>query len=69
MTYFVGLGEMVLGERDLSADVLEGRLLQRKKICHMFSHSTAGPPLGLISGCYPLDASTSHIRREPGSES
>lgn len=52
---FVGFGEMVLAYPELAADVLEGRPLQREKICRTFSHYATGPRLGLISGCYPLD--------------
>jgi NADPH2 dehydrogenase len=56
MTDFVGLGRMVLSYPDLPADVLAGRPLQRKQICRTFSDCTTGPRLGLVSGCYPLDA-------------
>jgi len=56
MTDFVGLGRMVLAYPDLPADVLEGRPLQRKRICRTFSDCTTGPRLGLVSGCYPLDS-------------
>ena len=56
MADFVGIGRMVLAYPDLPADVLAGRPLQRKKICRTFSDCTTGPRLGLVSGCYPLDA-------------
>ncbi|MCC9603694.1 NADH:flavin oxidoreductase [Stieleria sp. JC731] len=51
----VGLGRMVLSYPDLPADVLEGNVQQRKKICRTFSDCTTAPRKGLISGCYPLD--------------
>jgi len=56
LTDFVGLGRMVLSYPQLPADVLAGRPLQRKSICRTFSDCTTGPRLGLVSGCYPLDA-------------
>jgi 2,4-dienoyl-CoA reductase-like NADH-dependent reductase (Old Yellow Enzyme family) len=52
---FVGLGRMVLSYPDLPADVLEGRELQRKRICRTFSDCTTAPRNALPSGCYPLD--------------
>ncbi|MEE2936625.1 MAG: NADH:flavin oxidoreductase [Planctomycetota bacterium] len=51
----VGLGRMVLSYPDLPADVLEGKLIMRKKICRTFSDCTTAPRNGLVSGCYPLD--------------
>ena len=51
----VGLGRMVLSYPDLPADQLEGRALQRKRVCRTFSDCTTGPRAGLVSGCYPLD--------------
>jgi NADPH2 dehydrogenase len=56
LTDFVGLGRMALAYPDLPADVLSGRPLRRKSICRTFSDCTTGPRLGLVSGCYPLDA-------------
>jgi 2,4-dienoyl-CoA reductase-like NADH-dependent reductase (Old Yellow Enzyme family) len=53
---FVGLGRMVLSYPQMPADVLAGRALQRKLVCRTFSDCTTGPRLGLVSGCYPLDA-------------
>jgi 2,4-dienoyl-CoA reductase-like NADH-dependent reductase (Old Yellow Enzyme family) len=53
---FVGLGRMVLTYPEMCADVLEGKPLQRKKICRTFSDCTTAPRNGLVSGCYPLDA-------------
>jgi 2,4-dienoyl-CoA reductase-like NADH-dependent reductase (Old Yellow Enzyme family) len=52
---FVGLGRMVLSYPELPADVLAGRMMQRKKVCRTFSDCTTAPRHGLISGCYPLD--------------
>ena len=52
---FVGLGRMVLTYPEMCGDVLEGRPLQRKKICRTFSDCTTAPRNGLVSGCYPLD--------------
>ena len=51
----VGLGRMVLSYPDLPADVLEGRALQRRRICRTFSDCTTAPRKALPSGCYPLD--------------
>jgi len=53
---FVGLGRMVLTYPEMCADVLEGRPLQRKRICRTFSDCTTAPRNGMVSGCYPLDA-------------
>jgi NADPH2 dehydrogenase len=52
---FVGLGRMILPYPDMVADVLEGRPLQRKRLCRTFSDCTTAPRSGLVSGCYPLD--------------
>jgi NADPH2 dehydrogenase len=52
---FVGLGRMVLSYPEMPADLLAGRLLQRRKICRTFSDCTTAPRKGLPSGCYPLD--------------
>jgi 2,4-dienoyl-CoA reductase-like NADH-dependent reductase (Old Yellow Enzyme family) len=52
---FVGLGRMVLCYPEMPADVLAGRVLQRKRLCRTFSDCTTAPRNGLISGCYPLD--------------
>jgi NADPH2 dehydrogenase len=53
---FVGVGRMVLSYPEMIADVLEGKPLQRKRICRSFSDCTTAPRNGLVSGCYPLDA-------------
>jgi 2,4-dienoyl-CoA reductase-like NADH-dependent reductase (Old Yellow Enzyme family) len=51
----VGMGRMVLSYPELLADALEGKPLQRKRICRTFSDCTTGPRNHLVSGCYPLD--------------
>jgi len=56
MTDFVGLGRIMLSYPELAADLLAGRPLARKQFCRTFSDCTTGPRLGLVSGCYPLDA-------------
>jgi NADPH2 dehydrogenase len=56
LTDFVGLGRIVLSYPDLPADLLRGAALSRKAICRTFSDCTTGPRLGLVSGCFPLDA-------------
>lgn len=52
---FAGLGRMVLTYPDMIADVIEGKPLQRKRICRTFSDCTTAPRNGIASGCYPLD--------------
>jgi 2,4-dienoyl-CoA reductase-like NADH-dependent reductase (Old Yellow Enzyme family) len=52
---FVGLGRMVLSYPEFAADVLAGKVLERKRICRTFSDCTTAPRNGLVSGCYPLD--------------
>lgn len=51
----VGLGRVVLSYPSLPLDLIQGRQLQRKKICRTFSDCTSAPRAGLPSGCYPLD--------------
>ncbi|HWP42422.1 MAG TPA: NADH:flavin oxidoreductase, partial [Blastocatellia bacterium] len=51
----IGLGRMVLAYPELPRDVLEGRPLDRKRLCRTFSDCTTAPRNGLPSGCYPLD--------------
>ncbi|HJP91437.1 MAG TPA: hypothetical protein VJ875_05750 [Pyrinomonadaceae bacterium] len=51
----VGLGRMILSYPSLPLDVIDGRTLQRKRICRTFSDCTTAPRAGLPSGCYPLD--------------
>lgn len=53
---FVGLGRMVLSYPELPMHVLEGKTLERKRLCRTFSDCTTAPRNGLPSGCYPLDA-------------
>ena len=55
MIDFVGIGRMVLTYPEMCADVLEGKPLQRKRICRTFSDCTTAPRNGMVSGCYPLD--------------
>jgi NADPH2 dehydrogenase len=55
MADFIGLGRMVLCYPELPADVLSGRILDRRQICRTFSDCTTGPRHGMVSGCYPLD--------------
>jgi NADPH2 dehydrogenase len=51
----IGLGRMVLSYPELPWHVLQGRKLERKRICRTFSDCTTAPRNGLPSGCYPLD--------------
>lgn len=51
----VGIGRMVLTYPDIIADILNGRPLQRKRVCRTFSDCTTAPRHGMVSGCYPLD--------------
>jgi len=46
---------MVLSYPELPWHVLEGRRLERKRVCRTFSDCTTAPRNGLPSGCYPLD--------------
>jgi hypothetical protein len=52
---FVGLGRMMLAYPEMVGDILEGKPLQRKRICRTFSDCTTAPRSGLVSGCFPLD--------------
>ncbi len=52
----VGLGRMALTYPEFLWDALEGRTIQRKRICRTFSDCTTAPRNGLPSGCYPLDS-------------
>jgi hypothetical protein len=52
----VGLGRMALSYPELPADVLAGRVLDRRRLCRTFSDCTTAPRNGLVSGCYPLDS-------------
>ena len=54
-TDMVGVGRMVLTYPELFRDVLEGRPLDRNRVCRTFSDCTTAPRNGLPSGCYPLD--------------
>ena len=46
---------MALAYPELPTDVLEGRALDRRRLCRTFSDCTTAPRNGLVSGCYPLD--------------
>ena len=52
----LGIGRMALTYPDIVSDVLNGKPLQRKRICRTFSDCTTAPRNGIVSGCYPLDA-------------
>jgi len=58
----VGLGRMVLAYPDLPLDILNGRGIQKKRLCRTFSDCTTAPRNGIVSGCYPLDA---HYKKSP----
>ncbi|MFN2533247.1 MAG: NADH:flavin oxidoreductase [Pyrinomonadaceae bacterium] len=51
----IGLGRMALTYPTLLLDVINGKGMDRKKICRTFSDCTTAPRNGLRSGCYPLD--------------
>jgi NADPH2 dehydrogenase len=55
-TDLVGLGRMLLAYPELPRDLLQGRGVQKKRLCRTFSDCTTAPRNGLVSGCYPLDA-------------
>jgi NADPH2 dehydrogenase len=61
----VGLGRMVLSYPELPWHVLQGRTLERKRVCRTFSDCTTAPRNGLASGCYPLD---SHYKNSEAAE-
>lgn len=52
---FVGIGRLILSYPDVIGDILEGKPLERKRLCRTFSDCTTAPRNGLVSGCYPLD--------------
>ena len=58
----VGLGRMVLAYPELPLDILNGRGVQKKRLCRTFSDCTTAPRNGIVSGCYPLDA---HYKKSP----
>jgi NADPH2 dehydrogenase len=51
----IGVGRMVLAYPEMPRDVLEGRGMQKKRLCRTFSDCTTAPRNDLVSGCYPLD--------------
>ncbi len=55
-TDFAGIGRMVLSYPEICTDSLNGRPLNRCKICRTFGDCTNAPRNGMISGCYPLDS-------------
>ena len=58
----VGLGRMALVYPDLAQDVLDGKTLEKRRICRTFSDCTTAPRNGMVSGCYPLDL---HYKNSP----
>jgi len=52
---FVGIGRMSFSYPDICADVLEGRPLQRKRICTTCGYCDIAPAFAQPSGCYTLD--------------
>lgn len=56
-TDLVGIGRMLLSYPRMIADATVGGALQPRLICRTFSDCTSAPRNGLVSGCYPLDAS------------
>jgi len=52
---FVGLGRIILTYPDMIADILEGKPLQRKRICRTFSDCATAPRNGMVSGRFLLD--------------
>jgi hypothetical protein len=50
---------------ELPADTLQGRPMQRKRICRTFSDCTTAPRNAMISGCFPLDP---HYKSLPEAE-
>ncbi len=52
---FVGLGRMILSYPQMPGDILQGKPLDRRRICRTFSDCTTGPRNDMSSGCYPLD--------------
>jgi 2,4-dienoyl-CoA reductase-like NADH-dependent reductase (Old Yellow Enzyme family) len=52
---FIGLGRMMFSYPEIFADILEGKELNRKKICRTCSRCTTAPRMGYVSGCYLLD--------------
>jgi 2,4-dienoyl-CoA reductase-like NADH-dependent reductase (Old Yellow Enzyme family) len=51
----VGVGRMLLSCPELPADLLAGRVPDRRRLCRTFSDCTTGPRNRMPSGCYPLD--------------
>jgi 2,4-dienoyl-CoA reductase-like NADH-dependent reductase (Old Yellow Enzyme family) len=51
----VGIGRMSFSYPDMCADVLEGKPLQRKRICTTCGYCDVAPGFAVGSGCYSLD--------------
>lgn len=51
----VGYGRGALSYPDLARTILDGRGLDRARLCRTFSDCTTAPRNDLVSGCYPLD--------------
>ena len=52
---FVGLGRLMLSYPEVPADILSGKVLERKRICRTFNDCLSAPRQAMISGCYALD--------------
>ena len=52
---FVGIGRLSFSYPDVVADMLEGRPLQRKRLCRTCGFCDVAPAFGIKSGCYALD--------------
>ncbi len=52
---FVGIGRLSFSYPDICADILEGRPLQKKRMCTTCGYCDIAPGLGVSSGCYLLD--------------
>ena len=62
----VGIGRMSFSYPDMCADVIEGRALQKKRICTTCGYCDVAPAFRVGSGCYSLD---DFYRRRPEFES
>jgi len=52
---FVGIGRLSFSYPDILADILEGRPLQRQRLCRACGFCDVAPAFGIKSGCYALD--------------
>jgi len=62
---FIGLGRMMFSYSELPSDVLNGKRLDRRRLCRTCSYCTNAPRYGLVSGCYLLDP---FYKRRPEAE-